>query len=191
MRVRSARPSSPRTASVSTLPPPKAMARSRIDSASRTEPSAARAISASAPCSAAAPSSAAMPARWPASSPLSMRLQVEALAARQHRHRHLARLGGGEDELHMLGRLLERLEQAVEGLLRQHVHLVDDVDLVAGGVRACSGRCRSARGCRRCRCARPRPSRPRRDAGSPGWRGNGRPRLACRGSDRRRLAPRS
>ena len=62
-------------------------------------------------------------------------LQVEALAARQHRYRHLARLGGGEDELHMIGRLFQRLEQAVEGLLGQHVHLVDDVDLVARGIR--------------------------------------------------------
>ncbi len=39
----------------------------------------------------------------------------------------------------MLGRLFQRLEQAVEGLLRQHVHLVDDVDLVAGGVRLVVG----------------------------------------------------
>ena len=61
-------------------------------------------------------------------------LQIEALTARQHRHRHFAHLGGGEDELHMLGRLFQRLEQTVEGLLRQHMHLVDDVDLVAGGV---------------------------------------------------------
>ncbi len=66
-------------------------------------------------------------------------LEVEALAARQHRDRDLARLGGGEDELHMLGRLFQRLEQAVEGLLRQHVHLVDDVDLVAGGIRLVVG----------------------------------------------------
>ena len=66
-------------------------------------------------------------------------LQVEALAARQHRHRHLARLGGGEDELHMLGRLFQRLEQAGEGRLRQHVHLVEDVDLVAGEVRLVVG----------------------------------------------------
>ena len=57
--------------------------------------------------------------------------QVEALAARQHRDRHLADLGGGEDELHMRRRLFERLQQAVEGLRRQHVHFVDDVDLVA------------------------------------------------------------
>ena len=66
-------------------------------------------------------------------------LQVEALAARQHGHRHFARLGGGEDELHMLRRLFQSLEQAVEGLLRQHVHLVDDVDLVARGVRLVVG----------------------------------------------------
>jgi hypothetical protein len=40
--------------------------------------------------------------------------QVEALAARQHRDRHLADLGGGEDELHMRGRFLQRLQQRVE-----------------------------------------------------------------------------
>ena len=57
--------------------------------------------------------------------------QIEALAARQHRHRHFADFGGGEDELHMRRRLFQRLEQAVERLLRQHVHFVDDVDLVA------------------------------------------------------------
>ena len=38
--------------------------------------------------------------------------QVEALAARQHRDRHLADLGGGEDEADVLGRLLQRLQQA-------------------------------------------------------------------------------
>ena len=59
-------------------------------------------------------------------------LEVEALAAAQHRHRHLADLGGGEQELHMRRRLFKRLQQGVEGLLRQHVHFVDDVDLVAG-----------------------------------------------------------
>ncbi len=60
-----------------------------------------------------------------------MRRRVEALAARQDGDRDLAHLGGGEDELHMLGRLFQRFEQAVEGGLRQHVHFVDDVDLVA------------------------------------------------------------
>ena len=57
--------------------------------------------------------------------------QIEALAARQDRHRHFADFGGGEDELHMRRRLFQRLEERVEGLLRQHVHFVDDVDLVA------------------------------------------------------------
>ena len=61
--------------------------------------------------------------------------QVEALAARQDGHRHLADLGGGEDEDDVLRRLLEGLEQAVEGLPREHVHLVDDVDLLAASLR--------------------------------------------------------
>ena len=59
--------------------------------------------------------------------------QIEALAARQHRHRDLADLGRGEDELHMLRRFLERLQQPVEGRAREHVHLVEDIDLVARG----------------------------------------------------------
>ena len=54
-----------------------------------------------------------------------------ALAARQHRHRHLVDLGGGEDEDDVGGRLLERLQERVEGVLGEHVHFVDDVDLVA------------------------------------------------------------
>ena len=57
--------------------------------------------------------------------------QIEPLAAREHRHRHLAHLGRGEDEDRLRRRLLQGLEQAVEGLLREHVHFVDDVDLVA------------------------------------------------------------
>ena len=63
--------------------------------------------------------------------------QVETLAARQNRHRNLADFRGGEDEFHMRRRLFQGLEQAVEGLLGQHVHLVDDIDLVArrdGGI---------------------------------------------------------
>ena len=57
--------------------------------------------------------------------------QVEALAARQHRDRDLADLGRGEDELGVRRRLLERLQQRVEGLVGQHVDFVEDVDLVA------------------------------------------------------------
>jgi hypothetical protein len=57
--------------------------------------------------------------------------QVEALGARQDGHRHLADLGGGEDELGVRRRLFQRLQQRVERRRRQHVHFVDDVDLVA------------------------------------------------------------
>ena len=57
--------------------------------------------------------------------------QIEALAARQHRHRHLADFGGGEHEFGVLRRLFQRLQERVEGRRRQHVHFVDDVDLVA------------------------------------------------------------
>ena len=38
-------------------------------------------------------------------------------------------LGRAEDELHVLGRLFQRLEQGVERLAREHVDFVDDVDL--------------------------------------------------------------
>ena len=44
---------------------------------------------------------------------------------------HLLGLGRREDELHVLRRLLDQLEQGVEALRRDHVRLVDDVDLVA------------------------------------------------------------
>ncbi len=61
--------------------------------------------------------------------------QIEALTTREHRDRHFADFGCREDELHMFGRLFERLQQPVEGRRRQHVHFVDDVDLVARGCR--------------------------------------------------------
>ena len=57
--------------------------------------------------------------------------QIEALAARQHGDRHLADLGGGKDEFDMGRRLLQRFQQRVESVGGQHVHFVDDVDLVA------------------------------------------------------------
>ena len=57
--------------------------------------------------------------------------QVEPLAPAQDRHRHLADLGGGEDEFGVGRRLLQRLQQGVERLRRQHVDLVQHIDLVA------------------------------------------------------------
>ncbi len=47
----------------------------------------------------------------------------------------LLRLGGREDELHVRRRLFDHLQQGVEALRRDHVRLVDDVDLVARGRR--------------------------------------------------------
>src|SRR5690606_26796890 len=46
---------------------------------------------------------------------------------------HLLGLGGREDELEVLRRLLDDLEQGVETGRRDHVGLVDDVDLVPAG----------------------------------------------------------
>ena len=136
MRVRSASPSICRTSSARTGPaavvaPACAIAWSNSDSASRTEPSAARAISASASGSAVD--------LFRSGDALQMlhqqrgidAAQIEALAARQHGHRHLADFGGGEDELGVRRRLFQRLEQRIEGGARQHVHFVEDVDLVA------------------------------------------------------------
>jgi hypothetical protein len=58
--------------------------------------------------------------------------EIEALAARQNRHRNLANLSRGENELRVRRRFFERLQEGVEGARREHVDLVHDVDLVAG-----------------------------------------------------------
>ena len=52
------------------------------------------------------------------------------VGARADRRDDLLRLGGREDEAQVLRRLLDQLEQRVEALRRDHVGLVDDVDLV-------------------------------------------------------------
>ena len=57
-------------------------------------------------------------------------LQVETLAARQDGDGDLADLGRREDEFHMRRRFFQRLQQRVERRRREHVHFVDDVDLV-------------------------------------------------------------
>ena len=60
-------------------------------------------------------------------------LEVEALAAVDDRRHHLVRLGRGEHEDGVRGRLLERLQERVPGLAGEHVRLVEDVDLPAAG----------------------------------------------------------
>ena len=62
--------------------------------------------------------------------------EVEPLTSALDRRRHLLGLGRTEDELDMLGRLLHRFEERVEGRRREHVDLVDDVDLEGPAHRA-------------------------------------------------------
>src|SRR3712207_9349639 len=52
------------------------------------------------------------------------------MRTRFDRAEHLLRLGRREDELDVVRRLLDQLEQRVEARGRDHVRLVDHVDLV-------------------------------------------------------------
>ena len=56
--------------------------------------------------------------------------EIEALAAGKHGQGQFVRRGSGEDENDVGRRLLQGLQQGVEGLRSQHMHFVDDVDLV-------------------------------------------------------------
>ena len=56
--------------------------------------------------------------------------EVKALAAAEHGGRDLVRLGRGQDETGVRRRLFQRLEQGVKGAVGEHMHFVDDVDLV-------------------------------------------------------------
>ncbi len=57
--------------------------------------------------------------------------QVELQATREHRDRHFLRIGRGQHELQVLGRLFERLEHRVERGVGEHVDFVDHEDLEA------------------------------------------------------------
>ena len=57
--------------------------------------------------------------------------QIELQTAREHGDGHLLRVRRREDELHVFGRLLKRLEHGVEGRRAQHVDFVDHVNLEA------------------------------------------------------------
>jgi hypothetical protein len=63
------------------------------------------------------------------------RPQIELQAAAQHRRQHLLGVGRGQHELQVLGRLLQRLQQRVEGVLGELVRLVDHEDLVSAHAR--------------------------------------------------------
>ena len=60
-------------------------------------------------------------------------VQLEVLGAAADGGQHLLRVGGGQHEHHVLGGLLERLQQRVRRRRRQHVDLVEDVHLRAPG----------------------------------------------------------
>ena len=57
-------------------------------------------------------------------------LEIISLAPGEDGDGELVHLRGGQDEDHIGGRLLQGLQQGVEGSCGQHMHLVDDVDLV-------------------------------------------------------------
>ena len=61
--------------------------------------------------------------------PQGNRRKIKPLAPRQDRGGKLLRIGGGKNEFDMGRRLLQRFQQGVECLVRQHVDFVDDVDL--------------------------------------------------------------
>ena len=56
--------------------------------------------------------------------------QIKALAAAEDGYGNLANFRGCEDEFDVLGRFFQRLQQGVEGVFRQHMHFVDDIDFV-------------------------------------------------------------
>ena len=57
--------------------------------------------------------------------------QIELQTARQHRHRHFVRVGGGQHKFQIIRWLLQRLEHGVKGVAGEHVHLVDHEHLEA------------------------------------------------------------
>ena len=59
--------------------------------------------------------------------------ELEVLGAAPDGGQHLLRVGGGQHEDDVGRRLLQRLQQGVRRRRRQHVDLVDDVDLLAPG----------------------------------------------------------
>lgn len=63
-------------------------------------------------------------------------MEIETLAAREDGLQNLLRVGGAQHKDHVCRRLLERLEQRVERRRREHVGLVDDIDLVLAAHRA-------------------------------------------------------
>ena len=56
-------------------------------------------------------------------------MEIETLATREDGFRNLLRIGGTENEHHMAGRFFDGFQKCIEGRRREHVNLVDDVNL--------------------------------------------------------------
>jgi len=54
--------------------------------------------------------------------------QIKTLTARENGGEYFLRLGGCKEKLHVWRRFFKRFKNGVEGLAREHVHFVDDVD---------------------------------------------------------------
>ena len=57
--------------------------------------------------------------------------EIKPLAARQDRDRYFADFRRRKNEFRVWRRLFQRFQKRIERLVRQHVHFVDDIDLVA------------------------------------------------------------
>ena len=102
---------------------------SSSDWLSRIEPAARRASTSRASGSASTPSASTICRNRSKIARGGNAGEIEPLAAREDRDRDLRRFGRAEDELHVLRRLFQRLQQGVEGLAGEHVDFVDDVNL--------------------------------------------------------------
>ena len=117
------------TCSASRRPLPTASAWSSSESASRAEPLARRAMRSSGLGIGVDPLAAEDVGEVADQLAVREQRELEVLRPRTQRGQHLLRIGGGEHEHDVRGRLLERLQQRVRRRRREHVHLVDDVHL--------------------------------------------------------------
>ena len=62
-------------------------------------------------------------------------VEVICLATRKNRRQDLMFFRSGENEYGMCRRFLQSLEKSIEGGLREHVHLVDDIDAIPAYLR--------------------------------------------------------
>ena len=112
------------------------MAWSRIESASRIEPSPASASNASASSSASIFSRRGKVLELVEDFLKAHGAKAEMLAARSNGLRNILRLGRGQHEHDVAGRLLQRFQQSIESRIGDLVGLVENVDLEAIARRA-------------------------------------------------------